>query len=157
MILLFFTLLNVCVVFYFFYFQKKNLHSLEVFMYWLISTILFQNYSALFHMNIGRFKIPDIPPVEFSHLLNRLVLVPVVTLIFLNIFISLNRILKVFICLVFFMIFCGVEGLEHALGILIHTNWNISWSIGFWILYILLNVLFMKFFRKKLLNEVPVS
>ncbi|MDF2791938.1 MAG: hypothetical protein K0S80_5040 [Neobacillus sp.] len=127
-------------------------------MYWLIGTMLFQNYSALFVMNFKYFYIPDIIQLKLSHLLNRLVLIPVITLIFMNGYLSLHRrIHKVILFLIFMLLFDGIEWLAHRSGVLIHQNWNVWWSIGFWFLYGCLNILFMKWFRRRLSKEVPAT
>jgi hypothetical protein len=94
MVFVFYVVLNLVILKYFIKFQKKNIHVLEILVYWLMATILFQNYTAFFSMNIKYFIIPDVFSLEMSHLLNRTILYPVITIIFLNRFLLLQSIKK---------------------------------------------------------------
>lgn len=158
MILTFFVILNVVVLFLFFKWQKINIHRLEVLIIWLISTMFFQNYSAFFNMNYKYFKIPEVLSLELAHLLNRTILIPVITIIFLNRFIILRHLrnkIALFFCTM--LLLAGIEGLADFTGVLIHTNWKIWWSLLFWVIYLLILILCMSLFRKQLLKEVPRS
>jgi hypothetical protein len=155
MIFIFYFLLNLFPLIFFFKFQKKHLHSLEIFVLWLVSSMLFQNYSALFFMNFKYFIIPNVFSIEMTHFMNRIVLIPIITLIFLNRYIVTKPFYQRMV-LTFFFIFLltVIETLADFLGVLKHTHWRIWWSIEFWVIYILLLILIMGIFRKTLLKEV---
>lgn len=155
MVFIFYVLVNVFLILYFFRFQKKNLFPLEIFASWIVSSIIFQNYSALFYMNLNYFYIPDVLSLELAHLLNRTVLIPVITLIFLNQYVKLDSLKKKIVSLIVIELFLALsEWSEHAAGILVHRDWKMEWSFVFWMLYIAVSILFLKYFRKKLIKEV---
>lgn len=158
MVFTLFVLLNILAIVLFFKFQRKNIHPIEIVTCWFVSTILFQNYSAFFVMNMKYFKIPEILSLELSHFLNRTVLIPMVTLIFINFYITKSKVgQKIIIFVSFFLLLGGVEFMEHFLGVLLHHNWKLLWSFAFWIIYLQLIIIFMKYFRKKLIREVKQS
>lgn len=155
MIFLFYLLANASVTVFFFKFQKKNLHAIEIFISWVVSTIIFQNYVALFYMNFDFFYIPEILSLELAHLLNRTVLIPVITLLFLNHYILLNSLKKKLASFIIIVLFCtGLEWLDHVTGVVIHRDWKIWWSFSFWIFDFFICLLFLRFFRKKLTKAV---
>lgn len=155
MVFIFYVLVNVFLTLYFFWFQKKNIFPLEIFASWIVSSIVFQNYSALFYMNMNYFYIPDVLSLELAHLLNRTVLIPVITLIFLNQNVKLDSLKKKIVSLIVIELFLALsEWSEHAAGILVHRDWKMEWSFAFWMLYIAVSILFLKYFRKKLIKEV---
>lgn len=155
MIFIFAFLLNVLCMIFFFKWQKKHLHSLEIFVMWLVSSMLFQNYSALMSMNFKYFNIPNVFSLEMTHFMNRIALIPIFTIIFFNQLIVIKSYIQrmVYTCIFVFFL-TGIEKVADSLGILKHMHWKIWWSIGFWISYILLLILMMKIFRKKLAKEV---
>lgn len=158
MILFFYLLLNVLITLIFFKFQKKNLFALEIFALWILTSIVFQNYSAFFMMNVKHFMIAATIFQELAHFLNRIVLIPVLTLLFFNHFIALKIFWrKLASSIMIILILAGIEWLAHFTGIFIHENWKIWWSLVFWIVYITITILFMKYFRKKLAKEVKID
>ncbi len=158
MVFTFFALLNILAIVLIFKFQRKNIHPIEIVTCWLVSTILFQNYSAFFVMNMKYFKVPEILSLELTHLLNRTVLIPVITLIFINYYITKSKFRQKIIIFVSFVLFLGgIEFMEHFLGVLLHHNWKVLWSIAFWVIYLQLVNIFMKYFRKRLIKEVKQS
>jgi hypothetical protein len=109
-------------------------------------------------MNIKQFYIPEILSLEMAHFINRTVLIPVSTIIFLNQYIILKNLRnKIVFIIIFVLLIAGIEWLEDYLGVLIHSNWKISWSLVYWAAYILILILFMGFFRNKLMKEVRQS
>lgn len=155
MILFFYLLLNVLIALIFFKFQKKNIFALEIFGLWIVTTIIYQNYSAFFIMNLKYFLIPDDFNIEMAHFINRCILIPIITITLLNRYIVLKTFWrKTTSILMMILILSAIEWLAHVTGILIHENWKIWWSLSFWILYIFITILFMKYFRKKLAKEV---
>ncbi|MEW9699801.1 hypothetical protein [Paenibacillus sp. SI8] len=155
MIFTFYILLNSAVVLFLWKYKKKNIHILEVLVYWLFAGILYQNYSALLYMNFKLIIIPDTLSLEMAHFINRTVLYPVFTILFLNHFIRLQSAgKKIALILSYVVLFNGLEGLADWLGVLMHTKWKLWWSFSFWIIYLLLSIGFMKFFRMKLKEEL---
>ena len=158
MVLTFYILLNIAVLLFFFRYQKRNIHVLEVITYWLVATILFQNYTALFYMNFKYFLIPDILSLELANLMNRTILFPLLAILFLNRYIVLTTIKEKTLWLVCYtVILSSMEGLGDRLGILIHTHWKIGWSFSFWLFFLLALMGFMSYFRKKLNHGVPAN
>lgn len=157
MILFFYIVLNMMAIFLFLKI-KKTLHILEIFIYWHVSSYLFQNFSALCYMNFKTLFIPDILSYELSHFFNRIVLFPIIMVMFLHYYLKLNHFMKkVLLMIGFICLLSGLEWLADLLGILIHVHWQIWWSYSFWLASLLLLIGFMKFFRKILYKgEVDV-
>lgn len=155
MIFLSYLLLNLLILAFFFYWQKKHLHSLEIFVLWLVGSMLFQNYSALFFMNFKYFVIPNVFSIEMTHFMNRIVLIPIITIILLNQLIIIKSFVTRIVCtIIFVFLLTGIEKLADYLGVLKHVHWNIMWSISFWFIYILILITTMGIFRKRLAKEV---
>jgi hypothetical protein len=148
--------LALAAVLLFFKYGRQNLHTLEVFTYWLIGALLAQNYSAFTNLNFKLFEVPDILSLEMTHFLNRIVLVPVVFVWFLNSYVTGSSFIKKLVLVSSTVcVLVGLEWLEDGLGVLIHNNWRLWWSFAAWSTSTLLTIGFMKIFRKKLIREVP--
>lgn len=148
MILFFYGVLNVISLFLFSK-KKKKLHTLEVIVYWTVSSYLYQNFSALCYMNFKTLIIPDILSYELAHFLNRIILFPIVMVTFLDYFLILSTHLKRLLLIIsFIFLLSGLEWLADFLGVLIHVDWRIWWSFSFWLLTLLGLIAFMKLFRK---------
>ncbi|URT71377.1 hypothetical protein [Cytobacillus firmus] len=148
MIFLIYLVINVCVLFLFIK-LKKHLHILEVLVYWMVSSYLFQNFSALCYMNFKTLVIPEQLSYEFAHFLNRILLFPALMVLSLNYFLTLKTYKSRILLMTFFiLILSGLEWLGHTTGVLIHVHWKIWWSFTFWLVSILALMGFMKFFRK---------
>lgn len=148
MILLCYILINVVAIFLFIK-KKKNLHILEIIIYWMVSSYFFQNLSALCYMNFKTFIIPDKLSYELSHFFNRTILYPILMVTFLHIYIRLlTNLKKLLLTIIFIFLLAGVEWLEHFSGVLLHVNWQIWWSFTYWMVTLLTLIGFMKFFRK---------
>lgn len=148
MILLFYIVLNVIVIVLFTK-KKKNLHSLEILVYWCVSTYLFQNFSAVCYMNFKTIYIPDKLTLELSHFVNRIILYPILMVTFLHYFLLLSSLLKkllLIICSIFLL--AGLEWFADYLGVVNHINWPIWWSFAYWLTSLLFLIGFMKLFRK---------
>ncbi|WP_248927661.1 hypothetical protein [Paenibacillus hamazuiensis] len=151
MVLAFFILANATVISLFVKFTKKNLHILEIAMYWFSITILVQNYTAPFVMNLKYLVIQDILSLELSHLINRTVLYPYLCIIFLNRYVILKTAGAKLVLLAFFVfLLSGMEWLEDWLGICVHVHWKVWWTFFCWSIILLISVGVMKFFRKHL-------
>jgi hypothetical protein len=149
MVLIFYSALNVLVLFLFIRYGRKNLHILEVLVYWMVGSYLFQNYTALCYMNFKTIIIPENLGLEFSHVINRIVLVPVLLVTFLNFYLYLSTNYKKLLLMLFFIfILSGLEGLAHYFHVLIHVHWKIWWSFTVWTAIHLFLVGFSKVFRR---------
>lgn len=138
-------------IFYFFLKVKKNLHILEIIVYWLVGSYLFQNFSALCFMNFKTIIIPNRLTYELSHFLNRTVLYPVIMVIFLKFFLIVNnRLKKLFLILGFVTLLSGLEWLSDVLGVMLHVHWQVWWSLTFWLVALLMLIVFMKIFQRLL-------
>lgn len=148
MILFFYVVLNMIAVFLFIK-KKKTLHILEIIVHWMVASYVFQNFSALCYMNFKTLIIPDRLSYELTHVLNRIVLYPVLMVTFLHYLLIFRTYLKKLLLMISFMfLFVGLEWLEDFLGVLIHAHWRIWWSFSFWSAALLVLIGFMKLFRE---------
>jgi hypothetical protein len=151
MVLIFYSALNLIALSLFIKYGRKNLHILEVLVYWMVSSYLFQNFSALCYMNFKTIIIPEKLSFEFSHVVNRLVLYPLLMVTFLNFYLFLTTKVKKLLLVIFFTcLLAGLEGLSDYLGILIHVHWRIWWSFSLWLAVLLLLNVLAKLFRRVL-------
>lgn len=154
MVFILFVLLYFTAALFLVRFGKKNLHALEILSYWLVSTILFQNYSAWFFMNFQFAVIPNVPSLEMVNFINRTVLYPILGVTFLNQYVILSSTGKrLRIIFGYMALLNGMEWLEDRLGVYKHTYWKFWWSLTFWLAFLLILIGFMKIFRKKLLKR----
>jgi hypothetical protein len=148
MILLSYFVLNLLVVLLFIK-KKKNLHILEILIYWMVASYLFQNLSALCYMNFKTLLIPEKLELELAHFLNRTILFPIVMVTFLHFYLTFwSRLKRGLLLLTFMFLLVGLEWLADLLGVITHVNWRIWWSFSFWMTTLLVLVSFMNFFRK---------
>jgi hypothetical protein len=147
MVVIFYLILN-AIVLYVFSKLKNVLHSLEKLVYWMVSSYVYQNFSAICYMNFKTLQIPNDLMLELIHFLNRIVLFPIIMVVFLHFFLLFNTYFrKTLLMLGFIFILFGLEWLADLLGIFKHINWKVWWSIAYWISALLLLIGFMKFFR----------
>jgi hypothetical protein len=148
MILLFYIVFNIFFLFFFIK-KKKDLHILEILLYWLAASYLFQNYSALCYMNFKTLIIPDKLSYELSHFINRIILYPLVMVSFLQLHqITSTKIKKIFLLLSYVLLLTCLEWIEDFFGILNHVNWQIWWSFSFWVSALCVLLGFKYAFRK---------
>lgn len=153
MIITFYIILNLVIILAFFLIVKKHLKNLEILVHWFVGSILFQNFSAVNYMNYKKLIIPEDFSIELTHFFNRMILIPLLFVWFLNQYIALtSKVKKLTLSLFFLLIFLGIEWLAEELGVLEHKDWKIWWSVAFWTSAQIASVFFMKYFRKKL-NE----
>lgn len=153
MVILFYLILN-GIVLYVFSKIKKVLHSLEILVYWMVSSYVYQNFSAVCFMNFKTLQIPDNLKLELIHFLNRLVLFPIIMVAFLHFFLLVNTFWKKSVLMLCFMfLLTAMEWLADFMGIFTHINWKLWWSFAYWISALFLLIGFMKFFRKILFRK----
>nr|WP_304217039.1 hypothetical protein [Fredinandcohnia onubensis] len=131
--------------------KKKRLHILEILVYWLIATYLYQNFSALCYMNFKTLIIPEKITFELSHFVNRIILFPLLMVTFLHYYLVFNTTFKrILLTGSFIILLSGLEWLSDYVGVLIHVNWQIWWSPSFWLAALMVLIGVMTFFRKML-------
>ncbi len=158
-VLISYALANLAALILFFRSEHRSIHVLEVLTYWLVSTILYQNYSAFFFMNIKYMVVSEQLSLELAHLLNRIVLYPVFTLIYVNRYAAAaGRSARSRWTLCAIVFFVGLEWLEDWLGILQHTpEWQLWWTLAWWCLYVLILLAVYHAFRIRLMKELAQS
>jgi hypothetical protein len=148
MVLFFYIVLNVLAIFLFIK-KKKMLHILEIIVYWMISTYLYQNFSAICFMNFKTLIVPEKLSLEFSHFLNRTILFPIIMVIFLHFYLILTTNWKKFLLFGSFVFFLtGLEYLSDLLGVLIHKHWRVWWSFAYWVATLSVLLVCMRVFRR---------
>lgn len=153
LVFLFFLVLNAGIVMMFVTTPRKELLPLEIFLYWCLSSILVQNYAALQTMNFKTSIIPDQLNLEFAHFLNRTVLYPVLSLLFLHTYKASKGVEAKLVCfLVFSLLMYVFEYLSGAFGVFVHVTWKEWWAVAFGFLHNLILIGVMEVFRKKLLS-----
>jgi hypothetical protein len=135
-------------------YRKPNLHALEVLTYYLLSTMLVQNYSALLFMNLKYAYIPSVLGLQLADLVNRTVFYPFLIVLFLNQSIAVTTASKkIGMIAGYTILLTGMEWLDDGLGVHKHTHWKLWWSLCVWLTILLLTSAFMKFFRSRLKKE----
>lgn len=159
MVFFLFLLVNAGVAFVFFSFQKKRLSPVEILLYWCISSLLLQNYAAIQTMNLKSSFIPNELGLELAHFLNRTVLCPILSLIFVNLYCATRNASVKWICLAGYVALAtGLEWLFGVMNVFVHVWWRMSWSALFWLAQSLLLIGITKLIRRKLyLTEAPTS
>lgn len=148
MVLFFYIVLNVLALFLFIR-KKKMLHVLEIIVYWMISTYLYQNFSAICFMNFKTLIVPEKLGLEFSHFINRTVFFPLLMVIFLHYLLILTTYWKKMLLFAsFVLLLTGFEYLSDLLGVLIHKNWRVWWSFAYWVATLSVLLVCMKVFRR---------
>lgn len=150
MVFLLYSFVSLFVFVYFMKYRKKQLHSLEIIFYWCLASLLIQNRAAIFTMNMKTVVIPDLVMYEFSHMLIRLVLYPLVTLFCINeIATAASKIKKTWAIIKYSAFFLGLEWISDWLGVFKHMKPYLLWSGVFWIGYLILMMMIMIIFRRK--------
>jgi hypothetical protein len=148
MVLLFFVLLNIIALVLFIRLKKK-LHILEIIIYWMMASYLFQNFSAICYMNFKTLIVPEELSYEMAHFFNRTMLYPIIMVTFLHYFLIVkNTSRRFFLIIGFSLILSGIEWLADTLGVVIHVKWQNWWSLSFWIAALIMLVGTMKFYRR---------
>jgi hypothetical protein len=157
-VLSFYILLNIAAILFFIKYKKRMLHTLENFIYWLIATIIFQNYTAILYSNTNHLIIPNKFSLALSHFFNRTFLIPIIIVTFLNIYLMATTIWRKLLSMIgFIIVLVGYEMLSDLLGVLQHFHWRLWWSISYWFAALVLSIGFMKFFRKILYGRGTYS
>ncbi|UJF31735.1 hypothetical protein [Paenibacillus hexagrammi] len=150
MLLLLYSSVSLFVFVYFLKYQNKHLHSLEIFFYWCLASLLIQNRSAIFTMNTKIVLSPPTVVHELSDVLIRLVLYPIVTLFCLHeIAAASSKIKKAWIIIKYSILLLGLEWISDWLGVFKHVGPYLLGSGIFWIGYLMLMMMIQMVFRGK--------
>ncbi|MFC5448293.1 hypothetical protein [Paenibacillus aestuarii] len=150
MFFLLYCFVSVFLFVYFMKYRKKRLHSLEIFFHWCLASLLIQNRSALFMMNMKTVLIPQSAAHACSNLLIRLVLYPLVTLLCLDETAAAeSKIKKTWAIIKYSAILLGLEWVSDWVGVFKHTKPYLLGSGVFWIGYLILMTMIMMIFRRK--------
>lgn len=153
MVFFFYLILNLITIIHFSRIKKK-LHSLEIILYWMLSSYLYQNFSAICYMNFKTIIIPNNFSLEMAHFINRIILFPSLMVLFLHFFHSVkSSYRKALVFGSFIFLFVGLEWLADLLRVLIHVQWKLWWSFLFWIVVLIILIGFKKFFRSMLFKK----
>ncbi|REE90646.1 hypothetical protein A8990_106151 [Paenibacillus taihuensis] len=147
MLLFLYILMNAAVLFVFMK-TRRTMHMLEIFVCWWMASYVYQNYSALCFMNFKTLIIPDMFTPKAAHFLNRIVLYPVLMVVFLQLLLRMSTFLRKFALYIgFILLLSALDGLDHVSGILIHADWRAWWTIALWVITLPFLIVCMKLFR----------
>ncbi|CAH1213154.1 hypothetical protein PAECIP111891_03921 [Paenibacillus allorhizoplanae] len=150
MVFLLYSFVSLFVFVYFMKYQKKHLHALEIFLFWCLASLLIQIRSAIFTMNMKSVVIPQSLLFEFSHVLIRLVLYPLVTVFCLNeIAATASKTKKIGMIIKYSALLLGLEWISDWLGVFNHMKPYLLGSGVFWVGYVMLMIMIMKVFHRK--------
>lgn len=150
MVLLLYSIVSLFVFVYFMKYPKKHLHALEIFLFWCLASLLIQVRSAIFTMNMKNVVIPQSLIFEFSHVLIRLVLYPLVTVFCLNeIAAAASTMKKIGVIIKYSALLLGLEWTSDWLGVFNHMKPYLLGSGVFWVGYVILMIIIMKVFHRK--------
>jgi hypothetical protein len=150
-VFVFYIILNILVLVIFFKFLKQRIYPLEIFVYWCLGSLIVQNYSAIQTMNYKTSIVLHAISLGSAHLLNRTILYPVITLMFLSTYGATKAVLgKIILILCSVILLTGMELLSNLLGVFVRVTWPIWLSASFWLVYVLIMIVFMKYFQRKL-------
>lgn len=148
MVLTLFVLANFWLAALFFLNRRKHLHPLDIIFCWIVGTLLVQNYSALNTMNFRYFVIPDRLDLELAHFLNRIVLVPIIFIWFLNGWVGAASLRgKIAAAAGAVAVLFGVESGMVLSGVLSYNGWKPWWSMAVWTGAVVVATAAMKGFR----------
>ncbi|MCD1260145.1 hypothetical protein B5M42_015125 [Paenibacillus athensensis] len=154
MVVYLYVLLNAALVVVYVKWRSGWLHPLETVVYGFAGTIMFQNYSALLTMNLARVFISSRIELELAHVLNRLVLYPLLGLLFLSLYAAMATPVARLACTAAaVMLLTAAERLEGQAGIFVHMNWPVWYSVLYWCFFTVALVGFRRFFRAQLLRQ----
>jgi hypothetical protein len=151
---LFFILIINILMIILFTFYKKSLHILEVFTYWCFSAILIQNYSAILYVNFQKIILSDVISYNWADIANRLILLPMLIIWFLNLCVKSSRITtKLILFFLFSFLLLGIEITSEWMGLITYQNWSIWWSYLLISCILIFSLFFSIWFRKFLYRK----
>lgn len=158
MVFMVYLIVNAGVTFVFFKSLKKHLTPLEILLYWCVASLFVQNYVAIQTMNLKSSVIPDELSLGMTNLLNRTVLHPVLSLIFMNQYRASQRAKAKWICILgYTALATGTEWLACITNVFVHVWWRYPWSVAYWFMEFLLLIGFMKVYRHYFMTGAPTS
>ncbi|OZM56388.1 hypothetical protein CIB95_11470 [Lottiidibacillus patelloidae] len=149
MTLFLFILVNIAAIAYLRFVMKRNLHSLEILVYWCISAIVIQNISAILFLKFELIKLSEIASLNWADVINRTVLVPILTITILNYYVTLQSLLKKLVLIsIYVTILTGIEWLSEWTNLFFHADsWQLWWSFALNALVIVVTLTSLKVIR----------
>jgi hypothetical protein len=149
MTLLAFIILNIAAIVYLRFFMKRNLHTLEILANWCISAIVIQNISAILYLKLELIELADDVSLNWADVTNRTVLVPILTIGFLNHYVTLkSKVKKLYFLALYGTIMTGIEWLSEWTGLFFHAErWQVWWSFPLNMLVIIVTLFSLKAIR----------
>lgn len=141
------------------FFLRKNLHPLEILVYWLwVSTFQFL-FKEIVDLNHEWIKVDLALPFIWSYTLDSLILIPCLTVWLVYVFFSkvLHPIHKGMMTLCWFTVLIGIQYVNRALGYVHFLNWNVVASFIQWFILLILILSFAICFRKLLKKEALIT
>lgn len=154
MVFLFFLFLNAIVLILFWKFGRGSIHSLEVVAYWLFSSIIIHNWSAVIFLNTQLGEDSHLRSMNVIFAINRTFLLPILIVWFLNVVSQVKGVWGRIRTFLFFLApLLGIGWLSDALGVFHFKKWTFMMSVGAWSITFILSYLFLKLFRKMVRKE----
>jgi len=135
--------------------SKKNLYLFEIIFIWMVVNIIHHNFMTIFALNMGMFDFGKNPAQYWTMALNRVFLIPLLIIWYLDRSLDGNRPYKKWSFLpVIISILVGIEYLANALNVYNFNQWKLWWSFIEWfVIFLLVNyvwVWFQKLLRKEM-------
>lgn len=137
-----------------FAFYTRKLSILENLFIYIIIFIIIINKSTLVSLNLGYVETTKDTLLYLCHILSRNIVIPLTLVIFCNLFYTAKKqIIKYASVIITLTLLIGLEYLAIYLGIYTYKNWSLIIELIFSLLYIVLTLLFAKWFRKRLKKD----
>lgn len=159
MVLAAYIAVNLLIVVSFAFMKKKNFHVLEVFAYWCFAISLFLHFSAISFLNINYIDYSDRVSLTWADTLNRIILLPIIVIIYLNWLIGIKSFsVKGFVTVLFSGILYGIDSLNVWIGMYSFNYGQRWWQFFIYLFILVLSAIFMRmlryfFYRKGRSNE----
>lgn len=140
-------------------FLRRNLHPLEILLYWLwASTVLFL-FQDIFNLNLKWITIDLRLPFYWSHTLDNLILLPSLTVWLVHAYFSktLHPVYKGMGTLCWLGVLIGFQYVNRSLGYVHFLNWNIVASFIQWFILLILILSFALCFRQLMKKEALIK
>ncbi|RXT07988.1 hypothetical protein [Ammoniphilus sp. CFH 90114] len=139
----------------FLYFTKKEkmLSQLEIVANYLFIATINQNVMALFTVGFFFLQSPSAKTMYWALVVVRLVISPIIILLFLQVYLQSNTIRKAKSLISYITLFVVIDGIMHATGLLVLDAWHWWWSVPKWLFILVSSILFMKFFRHSFIHK----
>jgi hypothetical protein len=136
----------------FFVTYKKTLHLFEVMFVWMVVWITTHSVSSILMENLERISISQDLEDFWLHVLKRLLLYPLITVLFIDLFVHIrSNPFRIFIIVSNVITMALLELLFIQIGVLISHQYSLRVSIIEWTVTITITYLTWYWYRKKYL------